>query len=362
MSWSPANEPSQRDVGSVRAPPAIMSVTPTATTRRPLFVTGMERSGTTLLASILAQHPAIGHRVPPFTSNLFSHWPDGVRHPGELERFLDDLYGRTRFAVSPVHREVLRARLGPLLPLTFRDLAAEVMTAHSAHHGKPDFVYWVDKTPLFVTLLHENKARFDRVLGDYRMVSILRDGRAVLSSVLRAQATLGHGFRTDVFYLAAQWRRSATLGALFSRPGQHLQVRYEELITRPAATIETVCRFLDLPYESRMLDYWRSDTASPIHRLLSSPPRADRIEAWHTEADPRLLRVFDLLARPELARAHYAPLPPSLRRGLTGALGEAIAYWLDTRVRARVRRRLDRARSRSADGSPGAAPPRDRDT
>lgn len=323
--------------------------------RRPLFITGMERSGTTLLAAMLSEHSAICRLVPPFVANLFSSWPEGVADPEQLESFLDDLYGRTRFGHSPVPRDALRARLRPLLPLAFRDLAAEVVATHSTHQGKADFVYWGDKTPWLVRVLHARKAQFDRVLGDYRLVTIVRDGRAVLSSVLRAQATSGRNFRTDVFYLAAQWRKAATLETLFSEQGQHFQVRYEQLITRPVETLQVVCRFLDLPYEPGMLEYQRRGPTSSIHRLLSAPPRPDRMEAWHAEGDGRRLRVFDLLARSELRRAGYPPLPPAIRRGWAVALWETTAYWLDTRVRARLRKALERGRPRS--GRPVSTPP-----
>jgi len=308
----------------------------------------MERSGTTLLAAMLSRHSGICHLVPPFVATLLSIWPEGVSGPEQLQRFVDDLYDRTRFHRSPVPRDALVARLLRRLPLAFRDLAAEVVAAHSAREGKPDFVYWGDKSPTLVTALHANKSQFDRVMGEYRLVSIIRDGRAVLSSVLHAGATLGRGFRTDLFYLAAQWRKAAMLEALFPDKGQHLQVRYEELVTRPARTLQAVCRFLDLPYEPGMLEYQHLGAASSIHRLLSAPPRADRIEAWQAEVDGRSLRVFDLLARSALSRAGYAPLPPSLRRGVGVSLCETVSYWLDTRVRDRLRSAAARVRARRA--------------
>ena len=313
-------------------------------TRRPLFITGMGRSGTTLLGAMLSGHSGISHDSPPFVTNLVGAWADGVDGPERLERFLDDLYGRTRFQLSAVPRDALGDRLRPRLPLPFRDLAAEVVTAHSTAAGKPDFVYWTDRTPAFVATLHGDKARFDRILGAYRLVAIVRDGRAVLSSSLRAQATRGGGFVTDVFDLAAHWRRAATLGALFSDRGLYHQVRYEELVTRPAETLQEVCRFLELPYEPGMLDYQDLALTSPIHRLLGAPPRPDRVEAWQGEADGRLLRIFDQLAGTELRRSGYPPLPPALRRSSPVAGWESLSYWLETRVHHRLRRVLDRTR------------------
>jgi hypothetical protein len=314
-------------------------------TRRALFITGMERSGTTLLGAMLARHPGICRMTPPFVANLLWGWPDGVSTAEDLDRFLDDLYGRTRFKDSPLSRHGLRERLRPHLPLSFRDLAAEVVAAHSATVGKPDFVYWTDRTPWYVSILHRDKVTFDRILGDYRLVTIIRDGRAVLSSVLRAQTIRGLGFRTDLFHLAAQWRKAATLGSLFSDPGHYYQIRYEELVTRPVETLQGVCRFLDLPYDPGMLDYQDRHLAAPIHRLLAAAPSPERADAWQAEADGALLRIFDRLAREELRRSGYAPLPHWLQRRASAVVWESLSYRLGRLAQHRLRRMAERARA-----------------
>jgi Sulfotransferase family len=314
-------------------------------TRRPLFITGMGRSGTMLLGAMVSGHSGISHNSPPFVTNLFDAWSEGADGPERLERFLDDLYGRTRFQSSPLSRDALRDRLRPQLPLSFRDLTAETVAAHSATAGKPDFVYWTDRTPAFVSTLHDNKARFDRILGDYRLVAILRDGRAVLSSALRAQATLGHGFHTDMFDLATHWRaRPPRSGPYSPERGATTRCGTRSSSRAPAETLREVCRFLDLPYEPGMLDYPTLKFSSPIHRLLAGPPRPDPIEAWQAEADPRLLRIFDRLARTELHRSGHPPLPPALQRRSPAVLWESLSYWLKTRLHARLRRVLGRAR------------------
>lgn len=298
---------------------------------RPLLITGMERSGTSLLGAMMAAHSRVSGSAPSFVPNLFHAWADGVARPDQLDRFLDSLYGRTRFKGAPVRRETLRDRLAPRLPLSFRELATVVATACADDPSPAAWAYWIDRTPLFVTTLSRHPRRFDQVMGDYRLLVIVRDGRAVLSSVLQAHAVLHTSFYTDVFYLAAQWRRAAALAARHAASGRCLEVRYEALVARPAATLQRVCRFLELSYEPAMLDYHRTSSGSPIHQLLSEGPRPDRVDAWRTEVDPGVLRVFDLLAGSALRRAGYPPLPAELRHGRLTALGATAGYWLKTR-------------------------------
>src|SRR5262245_42923726 len=104
---------------------------------------------------MLSRHSRISHNSPPFVTNLFQAWSDGVGSPTRLERFLDDLYGRTRFRTSAVTREALGNHLRLRPPLAFRDLAVEAVAAHSAIAGKRDFIYWADKTPAFVSVLRQ---------------------------------------------------------------------------------------------------------------------------------------------------------------------------------------------------------------
>jgi hypothetical protein len=309
----------------------------------PLLVTGMERSGTTLLRTMLSGHPAVCRHLPPFVVNLFRRWPDGVADPAALDVFLEDLYTRTRFGRSPVSRDELRARVAPRLPLSFRELAFHVTAAHSERLGKSGFTYWGEGTPHLVPVLHAHRAALDRALGAYRVIAIVRDGRAVLASVLRAQAVMGQGFATDVIALAARWRQAVTLGRLFPDPARYHELRYEDLVTQPEATLRGVCQFLGVPWEPAMLAYPELGVRTPIHALLAAPPSPARATAWSREGPPVLLRIFDWLARDELRRLGYPALPAGLGRPALLVRGELLRYWMATRVGRRL---------------PGAARPR----
>lgn len=300
-----------------------------------VFVTGMERSGTRLLRTVLSAHAMIAPFPQSFVPNLIKRWRGGVRDGAELDAFLGELYTRTRFGKSPVPRGVLADRFGPRLPLGFPALAHGVVAAYSESQGKAEFTLWGDASPTFVRFLHTRRRLLDEVFGSYRVISIIRDGRAVLSSVLRAHAIRGGKFSTDVVELAARWRVAATLSSAVADPKVYHELRYEDLVSRPEETLRHVCTFLGVPFDVGMLDYRRLARVTPIHQLLAAPLMEERATAWQLEAPPQLLRIFDLLCRVELAGQGYGALPPSVRRSRMVVLGELLAYRLN-----RYRRRL----------------------
>ena len=96
-------------------------------------------------------------------------------------------------------------------------------------------------------------------LGDevaVRLVVLMRDGRAVVSSRRRklADAT---SMRELAAFWARQMRAVEELAAGF--PGPVHRVRYEELTTRPEPALRALADFVGVPFDPRMLDPWSSE-------------------------------------------------------------------------------------------------------
>jgi hypothetical protein len=65
-------------------------------------------------------------------------------------------------------------------------------------------------------------------------------------------------------------------------------VRYEELVTAPEATLERLCRYLDIPFDAGALDYQRKDVAGkglgdPVGVKKHSRPVASSVDTWGAE-------------------------------------------------------------------------------
>ena len=84
-----------------------------------------------------------------------------------------------------------------------------------------------------------------------------------------------------------------------------LEVRFEDLIAEPEATLRRVCEFIELPFEAAMVD----------------PPERSRIEAelapvgsWRERLEPEQLEAFEEVAGKMLDELGYRSGAPSAVR------------------------------------------------
>ncbi|MDQ3783015.1 MAG: sulfotransferase, partial [Actinomycetota bacterium] len=141
------------------------------------------------------------------------------------------------------------------------------------------------------------------------------------------------------------WERLVRLGREDGRPlgpDRYYELKYESLVTDPAAESAALCAFLDLPYHPQMLryrelldDFIPTVEALPSHHEnLARSPRVTR--SWHQEMSGNQLARLELLAGGELRRANY-PLS-GVRPTPTDVYQAAGAYaaWLSRRVKKKV--------------------------
>ena len=214
---------------------------------RPIFVVGFQRSGTTLLQSLLGAHPRIA--APPETHFIF-------RIAG-LRDYFGDLSDDRRLRVA-VHellnppapiladsgfdedRVFERAAAGPR---TYASLLDALMRDFADRQGKPR---WCEKTPIQPAL------HILDFFPNAQLVHIVRDPRDVVASCLEAPWWRG---RAD--QLARAWKRftleNIRVGA-DAGPQQYLQLRYEDLTRDPEAVLRIACVFLGEEYSPAMLE------------------------------------------------------------------------------------------------------------
>ncbi|MGI8825511.1 MAG: sulfotransferase family protein [Chloroflexota bacterium] len=220
--------------------------------RRPIFVVGSQRSGTTILASSLRHHGALWYSTEGYILNeIFGP-----------ER-LDETYAVARLnlnrwlAREGVTREEFLERMG----LGFNVLLS------SRSGGKR----WIEKTP-------ENSLMIE-VLGTMFpgacFIHILRDGRGAVNSMVNKRTA--PGWVTDITWACRAWRRyvDAALEYAASHPDRCLTVRYEELVADPEEGFEAIYQFIGVPYDRAPMDFFRT------HRTSSSFRRRIRSRSSH---------------------------------------------------------------------------------
>ena len=87
------------------------------------------------------------------------------------------------------------------------------------------------------------------------VIYLSRDGRAVINAYRRKYAERG------VATLSQQWMdKVQTINRFYEAyAGAKYWLKYEDLASQPEATMQAVCRFLDIEYEPTMLRFWEHD-------------------------------------------------------------------------------------------------------
>ncbi len=281
----------------------------------PVFIVGAPRSGTTLLQYMLRSHPSLSlptgesHFIVPYYRDA-AHYDD-LSSVESLRALLADMRQRNReFIETDLHgiafnENHLSQQFFAEGRRGVRDVLTGLFEKNAAGEGKPR---WGDKTPYYV--LHLPKLL--EWWPDAQIVHVIRDGRDVALSLLARQ----HDFGVYNTYFAAKyWEHYVEVGhATGSRlsPSRYLEIRYEDLIRTPHATLEEVCAYLNIPFSENVVDFKKSGMAGKTP-LLQQPVQASNAEKWRSAMSAPQIRIFEGAVGPTLQRFHY-PLTTSARR------------------------------------------------
>jgi hypothetical protein len=217
------------------------------------------------------------------------------------------------------------------------DLAGAVralFAVHAQRAGKPRYG---DKSPQYV--LHI--PMLAELFGEARFVHVVRDGRDV------ALAFAGADFGpSDIAELALHWQLRVARGMRYGRelgPERYREVRYEDLVTEPEATLQGLCPFLSLEFDPAMLRYpersrqiAEADRAPEHHyeRLAMAPTPG--LRDWRSQMSATDVATFDVLAGRTLATAGYERVRERPSPAARARAARALAAWNWRRVLGRL--------------------------
>jgi len=198
-----------------------------------LILLGAPRSGTTWLQSMLGSHPRIAtpqelHLFSDYLHPLWTKWRRHLDYPVSDRRTgLSNCFTEEEFEDSL--RGIVAQAYGNILK------------------AKPGASVVLDKSPSYASC-----ATFIHLLvPEVRFVHLIRDGRDVVSSLVRAGEGWGRGWAPKTIQGAAvKWRDRVTASReLRTGSAAYMEVRYENLLEASADVLMDVFRFLDLPYD-----------------------------------------------------------------------------------------------------------------
>lgn len=215
----------------------------------PFFIIGAGRSGTTLLRTILNNHPDIC--IPPesfgfrngfykFKSLQNCSWEvlsNAVlkSYSFSKEFFLWDL------DLSPAFDQ---SKQLPTPNRTLADLIHLVFQSY-LNAKDPTATVWGDKTPLNTYYLEWIFKTFPQA----KFINMIRDGRDVVSSLIKANLT-------NVQNGCLRWNLAVDNARNFESQlssDNFITIHYEDLVTSPYNTIQSICMFLDIQFNKSML-------------------------------------------------------------------------------------------------------------
>jgi hypothetical protein len=274
---------------------------------KPVFIMSSERSGSNLVREILNSHPNIS--APPA-----AHLP---RFLSLYRPFYDDLSVDTNMQVMianaidilNVHPERLEFELGVdeiLNSLTERSLWGVIAAIYSLNAQKQGKSVWASKDNDLFNYVFPIK----HTLPDARFIYLVRDGRDYVCSMRRLGVPNSH-----IYVIAKQWQREQQaciqVYYAFKESGSVHLMRYEDLLTQPELALQQLCKFLDEPFDERMLDFHAGGTAkklateSAYWENLSKPLMKTNFAKFKKELKPREIGLVESVMGRELLLLGY---------------------------------------------------------
>jgi len=189
-------------------------------TSPPIFIVGATRSGTTFLQNLVGAHPLVATSQ---ETDLFSVYIASWWDAWELQLPANpETWGRWRHKGLPA----------VLAEADFDAIIAGVISrVRSATMAlKPQATVFLDKTP--------NNGRYARLILHYlpeaRFIHLIRDGRDVVSSVLRASQGWGRDWAPRTARSAAiEWHRAVEESrAIRGLTKSYLELQFEDLVSQ----------------------------------------------------------------------------------------------------------------------------------
>jgi hypothetical protein len=295
--------------------------------KRGLFIGGCPKSGTTLLMSLLDNHPQLVV-LPEETSYLedrpqyraLKSYPARLRHLLEktglqlLARgwrepvlYCDSPDARTYGNFDYDHFVALAQSFINRPWINDSLLFSEVVRAYGTVLGTGcrNCTRWVEKTPRTESHLRA----LNELFPEAKLIQIIRDPRAVFASV-KNRIMSQYGSHTKAHRLVRSWNRSAReIPQLLQDPFRFLVVRYEDLVRTPRKVLETICRFGGFDFSENMLEPTRAGNGwqgnSAFHKTFSGISTAS-LDQWKDTLTEEEVWWVEMHCRKGMKLANYS--------------------------------------------------------
>lgn len=206
----------------------------------PVFIVGMNGSGTTMLADSLSNHPDL--YVFPWESRVLPYYISRISCFGDLtelhsRRKLADVLGKCwAFWFTNDRKEVI-LKDNELNQSGFSGVVDDMFKHFANSQGKSR---WCDKSPMYLQHIDILATNFPNA----QFIHIYRDGRDVAQSFHRR-------YMKEPRWTIYRWKKILETGRIQGQKldaSRYMEVRYETLTTDSKNQLRIICDFLGLQY------------------------------------------------------------------------------------------------------------------
>lgn len=253
---------------------------------KPIFITGVYRSGTTLPSQILNNHSKLNityDSLQFFRFYLNRYDPIDKRYKEivkDAEKRLEQ-----RFSIKVPKRKIIK-KLEKIKDIDYKDVYSKFMTGtfcsgdEKATWGEKSVLEWTN-IPTFLKMFPKGKT-----------IHIIRDPRDVLASYKKITIESGKRYLDAVFACLHSMNWSLSEGRKLPSD-QYFVLKHEDLVMQPEEKVKQLCKYLKIDYEKNMLKVskfqnksgkkrWQGNTAfNDIGKNISQKS----IKRWKTKLE-----------------------------------------------------------------------------
>jgi hypothetical protein len=249
------------------------------------FIVGCGRSGTTLVKTILNAHNKINI---PHETFFFTAIADSFGEGNEsLEEKVDLVFSKWWINDMDIDASSVLNKLE-----NKKNRWSNVfLSLIGVLSSDPGLTCYGEKTPAHI----KYSKQLLSIYPSCKIIQMVRDPRATFASYLSSKVGTN-----QIAPFAKEWSYAIETQQLLLSNSRFKSVCFEELITNPEKTTQSICQFLGVEYEESMLDFYKRKLAgfSPEqthHKNTQKPIFTSGLEKWKKQLSASQISLLEYL-------------------------------------------------------------------